>query len=363
MDVSILLPLSSDRLEAARACLESLVRAVGQASCEILLIDDRGAAQELLRERSGDARLRTVSCDRSRGLPASLNAAVREARAPALCLIDDGAALLPGWLEPMLNLLGRRPLTGCVGSVQREPVSGMIDSMGLRFNADGLPEPVGRNEPIAPPEPFSRWPAVSASCCAVRRSLFDRLGGFDERFRRDFADVDFCLRAAEVGAAHYTAHRSVIYHHPAPAPVGVERDWADQDLTLFRERWGGRIAAFFQRREAARLAQKGAGFTRADEEVWQRQWQLKRETLRQTRQDIVDARQDGRRYLRKHLLRPWRYIYRRVRDALVKASHPSPSPLPPEPPRLSFEDVSAIVSQSAAHPAASETMLFDPPRQ
>ena len=41
--------------------------------------------------------------------------------------------------------------------------------------------------------------AVTAACMMVRRSLFEQLGGFTEQLAVAFNDVDFCLRAREIG--------------------------------------------------------------------------------------------------------------------------------------------------------------------
>lgn len=46
----------------------------------------------------------------------------------------------------------------------------------------------------------------------VRRQLFERLGGFDERFFVYFEDVDFARRAAQLGFASYYLADGVAYH-------------------------------------------------------------------------------------------------------------------------------------------------------
>jgi GT2 family glycosyltransferase len=41
--------------------------------------------------------------------------------------------------------------------------------------------------------------AVTGACMAVRKSVFDSAGGFDEAFTVAFNDIDFCLRLGEMG--------------------------------------------------------------------------------------------------------------------------------------------------------------------
>ena len=259
---------------------------------------------------------------------------------------------MPGWLEPMLRLLrGENAKTiGCVGNVHREPYSGLIDHAGIAFDADGLPVPTGRNQALLPREMFVRCPAVSAACCLVNRSVFAALDGFDERFVSRFADVDFCLRAAGLGRRHFVANRSVVYHHHHPP----ERADADADLFLYRARWGDRARAFFREREARR----------GEREFSPERWETAREVRRQRRQDVRDARQDGRRYLGKHWFRPWLYNYGRVCRALVQSTHPLPAALPRPPAPASDDDAVAPGALTGGGSAYErDAVLFAPPRR
>lgn len=320
MDLSVLLPLS-ERPELAHPCLESLERTVprGWRYETILTV---GAGDALPAGFEDDPRHRIVRHAGSPGRPAFLNAAARVARAPVLCLLDPGTTLIPGWLEPMWKLLRREQSVGCVGNIQREPYSGLIDHAGLLFDLAGMPVPAGRGEPFPPVPRSARRPAVSAACCLVNRANFNELGGFDEGFRRRFDDVDFCLRSAGTGLRHFVAHRSVVYHLPAPVLASRPGQPEDADLRLYRSRWGERARTHYCAQNVGRRAAKEFSLER-----WLAAW----EARRQYRQNLMDAREDGRRYLIKHLHRPWRYSYRRLCSALVQATHPLPPSIPHPP--------------------------------
>ena len=216
MDLSILLPLSN-HLELTRDCLGSLERTTRGVRWEVILIDDgtTDGTREFLRELH-TSRHRAIFHDEGapRGAAACLNAAAQVARAPLLCTLSPATVLLPGWIQPMLQAARRLPEAGCIGSVHREPISGLIDHTGVIFDVRGLPTDAGRSTVAPPVEPFTRWPAVSASCCVLSKKLHEKLGGFEEDMALELAGIDFCLRAAEtLGARHYTANRSVIYLH------------------------------------------------------------------------------------------------------------------------------------------------------
>ena len=47
----------------------------------------------------------------------------------------------------------------------------------------------------------------------IARSLFEALGGFDERFFMYYDELDLCLRARQRGARAMVASRIRVYHH------------------------------------------------------------------------------------------------------------------------------------------------------
>jgi hypothetical protein len=53
---------------------------------------------------------------------------------------------------------------------------------------------------------------------AIRRELFESLGGFDEGYRNSYEDVDLCMRARASGAGVGLAARSAIWHHVSSSP-------------------------------------------------------------------------------------------------------------------------------------------------
>jgi GT2 family glycosyltransferase len=76
--------------------------------------------------------------------------------------------------------------------------------------------------------------AVSAACMLVKKTLFDRLNGFDKSFRVSYQDVDFCLRAGEAGYRTVYTPFAQLYHHES-ASTGMRTN--ENEERLFVERW------------------------------------------------------------------------------------------------------------------------------
>ncbi len=289
MQVSIITPLFN-RLDLTRACLESLRRTLDGWDYEWILIDDGSTdgTREFLRMLAAeDPRVRVVLNDAPRGYAANNNHGARIARAPLLCLLNNDTVLLPGWLEPMARLARLLQDVACVGNVQREPGSGLVDHAGIYFNLAGEAQHAARNEPTPPRADYLEWPAVTAACCVIRRKIFLKLGGFDEAFHNGSEDVDFCLRAQTRGFRHFVANRSVIYHYVSASPGRKQSE--EENLRIFRERW---LAHLQTGRNVHRLRSQQAA--------------------------------EGWDYLRKRRWRPWRYNLWRVSHALGQILSPRP---------------------------------------
>ena len=341
MDLAILLSPSAAPAHT-HSCLENLARTFPSPfTREVVFFEQPGFITP-----PPSATLHVLPPPPSANLAAARNAAVAATSAPLLCFLSPGVTLLSGWLPPMLDLLRRAPHVGCIGSVHREPYSGLIDHAGLRFDAAGLPVPAGRNQALLPRDASDRHPAVSFACCLVTRALFDRLHGFDERFHGALGEADFCLRAATLGYRHYVANRSVVYHDPAADLADGSPHSADADFDLYSNRWGYRVRAAHARRTALRRDLAATPYSSEG-------WEMAREARRLQRQVIRDTRRDGFTYLRKHLHRPWRYNYTRLCRALAQAFPPLLPPLPPSPTRSS-RPISDL-----ARP--DDGWLFDPP--
>ena len=84
--------------------------------------------------------------------------------------------------------------------------------------------------------------AVTAACLAVRREVFDEVGGFDEALPITLNDVDFCLRVRAQGYANLMApHVRLVHHESASRGLDVAPDQSERlahETAGFLSKWG-----------------------------------------------------------------------------------------------------------------------------
>ena len=241
MTVSFLIPLYNC-LALTQAMLASL-RATLPAGLphEIIFIDDGSTdgTRPWLASLATDPAIRVVLQRENLGYAAANNAGAAVARGEFLALLNNDLVLTPRWLEPMLaahRAYGDR--AGLVGNLQLDAATGALDHAGIAINLQGKPEHLRRLPLASRLAPFAcphrRSVAVTGACVLVRRALWEKLGGFDEKFINGCEDVDLCLRAAAAGHVNLVALRSVVRHHISSSPGRKLRDEANTRHLVLR---------------------------------------------------------------------------------------------------------------------------------
>jgi len=171
-----------NRSASLRRCVESLVH-IQHLEPEILVFDDASEvpAAETLKSH---ARVRIIRDDRGPGNIVGRNVLMKAARAQAVLLLDDDAALLSGEsIERALRIIQSDRQVGAVAFAQA--------------NTDGTPWP----EDMQPGRGTApRYvPAFIGFAHLLNRALFIDLGGYRESFVFYGEEKEYCLRLLDRG--------------------------------------------------------------------------------------------------------------------------------------------------------------------
>jgi len=163
---------------------------------------------------------------------------------------NDMEMLTEGWDLEVRRLLAMDGV-GIVGARLLYP-NDRVQHAGIVMGAFNG-EPLHEGLRAGPEErgPLDRWvrrrpaTAVTGAFMAMRRSVFDQVGGFDaENFAVSCNDVDFCLRAGAAGRTILYAPELVLRHHESlsrgHSNTESKRQRAAEEMGRLLSRWGDR---------------------------------------------------------------------------------------------------------------------------
>jgi GT2 family glycosyltransferase len=248
-DVSIILVLYN-QAELTFGCLSSIVECLGtHGGVEVVILDNASTdATDRLLERVSGAQV--VYSPENLHFLRGVNRAVREARGRNILLLNNDAQLLPGTLEAALRTLRSAPGIGAVGGRVVLPDGTLQEAGSILWN-DGTATGYGRGH--APAEPAFDFRRDMDYCSGVflltPREVFQRLGGFDERYAPAYyEETDYCVRLQQAGLRVVFDPDVVVLHYEFGSSAGSEAALALQQ----------RNHAIFLKRHAEWLAQRPA---------------------------------------------------------------------------------------------------------
>jgi GT2 family glycosyltransferase len=201
--ISVIIP-SFHGPELLERCLQSVVSTTSYPNCEIVIVQmgERDKSAEAVTDFSKRVLYLADAVNDS----AAKNYAVAHSDSPWLLFLDDNVEAIPqsrDWLTIMAEHV-QRPETGAVGPRLVNP-GGTIEHAGLVLGVNGIAQSAFHGFPADHPgvnrqlQMTRNYSAVSGACLLMRREVFQRMGGFDEKLSGVLADVDLCLKMRRAG--------------------------------------------------------------------------------------------------------------------------------------------------------------------
>lgn len=139
------------------------------------------------------------------GFGAGCNRGARQTEADTLIFLNPDTAPEPGWTVALADVL-REPTIGIASAETPYPGEARSQSRTLIRDAATVP----------------------AAALAIRRDVFQLLGGFDERLFLYWEDTDLCWRARLLGYRVVTVESAVVFHSRGSS--GGARVWAPHQV-------------------------------------------------------------------------------------------------------------------------------------
>jgi GT2 family glycosyltransferase len=245
--VTIIVPMYGKAL-LTYTCLKSIQANTPAGVYEVLVVDDASpeAAADSLAVVGG---VRIVRNEANVGFVHSCNRAAVLARGSTLVFLNNDTIVTPGWLDALTAVLREHPEAGLVGAKLVYP-DGRLQEAGAIVWRDGSAWNYGKNEDPHKPEYNYLREAdyCSGACIAVDRALFEKIGGFDERFAPAYcedSDIAFAVRRAG-RKVFYQPLATVVHFEGATSgtdiTAGAKRHQIAHQSVLF-DKWNDELAS------------------------------------------------------------------------------------------------------------------------
>jgi GT2 family glycosyltransferase len=188
--VSIIVPNWNGK-RTLKACLQSLGR-LKYPNYEVIVVDDAstdGSAQ-MVSEILPEARL--ILNERNLGFAATCNKGINASKGEYIVLFNNDAVASPSWLSELMKVMLSTPNLAVVSGPVLYHKTNIVWSAGARIDAfTGVDWHIGRGETFEHLHEIDDVDYVSGCAMVLRRSIVNKIGGFDERFFFYGEDADW----------------------------------------------------------------------------------------------------------------------------------------------------------------------------
>lgn len=221
--VSIII-LIKDEGKYLQKCIQSILNKTQYANYEIIIVDRQSREPQTFRyyeEIRSNRKVSVAKYDEPFNYSKINNYAASLIDSEYIIFLNnDTEVISPEWLTAMLEHVQREEV-GIAGGLLYYP-NKTIRHAGVIIGISGVAGYSYRHFSRTNLGYFNRariiqnLSAVSGDCLMTKKSIFQKVGGFDEDFTVAFGDIDLCLKVREKGSLIVYTPYAELYHHESP---------------------------------------------------------------------------------------------------------------------------------------------------
>lgn len=196
--VSIIIPVYN-QFNYTYLCLKSILLHSEDVPYEVIIADDCSTdlTQRIKELVPG---VRVARTEKNLRFLLNCNHAAKHVRGKYILFLNNDTQVQPNWLRPLVELIEREECIGMVGSKLIYPNGKLQEAGGIVWK-DGSAWNYGNCRSPEMPEfnYVKETDYISGAAIMIRRTLWEEIGGFDERFAPAYcedSDLAFAVRAA-----------------------------------------------------------------------------------------------------------------------------------------------------------------------
>jgi len=189
-------------------------------SFEIIIADNASEDQTAEWVENNYPQCRVIKLDKNYGYCGGNNRTAKFANGEILIFLNNDAESDPNWLHGLDKTFSNPEIGIAQPKIKSSEApdyfeyagaaGGYIDKMGYPFCKGRIFDHVERDTGQYDDHSEIFW--ASGAAIAIRKNLFDILGGFDEDFEFHMEEIDLCWRAHKLGYKVVYQPESVVYH-------------------------------------------------------------------------------------------------------------------------------------------------------
>lgn len=234
MKTSIIV-LTFNNLEFNKKCIGSVLDST-LGDFELIVVDNASndGTQEYLKEIQNE-KVKVILNKENLGFSKGNNQGAEEATGEILVFLNNDTEVRKDWLSPLLEQLKRKDV-GIVAPKLLYP-DGKLQHAGIVISDKHIPRHVYRRfgSGFAPANKLREYKAVTGACLVIKKEIWGKAKGFDERYINGLEDVDLCLKTRELGYKVLYVPQSTVIHHESLSKDRFAHVF--RNIEIFLGRW------------------------------------------------------------------------------------------------------------------------------
>jgi len=256
MDLSIII-VSYNTRQLTLGCLRSIFEQTSDIDYEVIVVDNASSDDSANAIAGHFSQVQLIASKENQGFAQANNLAAQSTKGDYLLLLNPDTVVLNRAIEKLLSFARLHPEAGIYGgrtilpdgSISSKCCFGKMTAWSLFCRTFGF-SMIFKKKALFDPESYGSWSyntikqvdIITGCFLMVRRDLWEQLGGFNPVFFMYGEEVDFCLRARNLGYRPlFTPDAEIIHYERASEPDKENRliKILCSQSTIIREHWHG----------------------------------------------------------------------------------------------------------------------------
>lgn len=211
MKVSIVIPNYNGK-NFMEPCMKALERQTMQ-DFEVIVVDNASTDGSIEFIEKKYPNIRLLKMEENLGFAGGVNVGIRAARAPYVLLLNNDTECFPDFVKRLYYAIKRDKKIFSVSSKMiclHDPSK--VDSAGDLYSILGWAFNRGSGKPVENYEASAPIFTACAGAAIYRKSIFEKIGYFDEQFFAYREDIDIGYRARIYGYRNIYCPKAQVYH-------------------------------------------------------------------------------------------------------------------------------------------------------